>query len=114
MEEKDSKGVPQFATAEYSKQPGTAICKSCGKSISGASYRANEVTVCGELRSAFHESSAGRLALSLCARDSPSPQVGSSALSHSPSVMSSVKLSCLAPAASAAGAIKWLRFYRPT
>ena len=47
MEEKDSKGVPQFATAEYSTQPGAALCKSCGKSMSGASYRANGVPVCG-------------------------------------------------------------------
>jgi hypothetical protein len=47
VEEKDSNGVPQFATAEYSTQPGTAICKSCGRSTSGASYRANGVPVCG-------------------------------------------------------------------
>jgi len=47
VEEKDSKGVPQFATAEYSTQPGAALCKSCGKSISGASYRANGVPICG-------------------------------------------------------------------
>jgi len=47
MEEKDSNGVPQFATAEYSAQPGVANCKSCGKSITGASYRVNGVLVCG-------------------------------------------------------------------
>ena len=46
MEEKDSNGVPQFATAEYS-QPGAALCKACGKSITGAYYRANGVPVCG-------------------------------------------------------------------
>jgi hypothetical protein len=46
VEEKDSNGVPQFATAEYS-QPGAAPCKSCGKSIAGAHYRANGVPVCG-------------------------------------------------------------------
>jgi hypothetical protein len=46
VEEKDSNGVPQFATAEYS-QPGAALCKSCGKSISGAYYRANGVPICG-------------------------------------------------------------------
>ena len=47
MEEKVSNGVPQFATAEYSTQPGAAVCKSCGKSIDGAYYRANGVPVCG-------------------------------------------------------------------
>jgi hypothetical protein len=47
MEEKTSNGVPQFATAEYSAQPGAAICKSCGKSITGAYYRVNGVPVCG-------------------------------------------------------------------
>ena len=47
MEEKASDGVPQFATAEYSAQPGEAICKSCGKSITGAYYRVNGVPVCG-------------------------------------------------------------------
>jgi hypothetical protein len=46
MEEKVSNGVPQFATAEYSAQPGAALCKSCGKPISGAYYRANGVPVC--------------------------------------------------------------------
>ena len=38
--------VPQFATAEYA-QPGAALCKSCGKSISGGFYRVNGVPVCG-------------------------------------------------------------------
>lgn len=38
--------VPQFATAEYA-QPGAALCKSCGKSISGDFYRVNGVPVCG-------------------------------------------------------------------
>jgi hypothetical protein len=47
MEEKVSNGVPQFATAEYSTQSGAAVCKSCGKSISGALYRVNGVPVCG-------------------------------------------------------------------
>ena len=47
MEEKASNGVPQFATAEYSVQPGGAICKSCGKSIAGGYYRVNDVPVCG-------------------------------------------------------------------
>jgi hypothetical protein len=47
MEEKASKGVPQFATAEYSGQPGVAVCKSCGKSLAGAYYRVNGVPVCG-------------------------------------------------------------------
>ena len=46
MEEKNSNGVPQFATAEYSGQPGAAICKSCGKPITAASYRVNGVPVC--------------------------------------------------------------------
>jgi hypothetical protein len=46
MEEKASNGVPQFATAEYSTQPGAAICKSCGKPIGGAYYRVNGVPVC--------------------------------------------------------------------
>lgn len=47
MEGKPSNGMPQFATAEYSAQPGVALCKSCGKSIDGAYYRANGVPVCG-------------------------------------------------------------------
>jgi hypothetical protein len=47
MEEKIRNGVPQFATAEYSTQAGAAVCKSCGKSITGAYYRANGVPVCG-------------------------------------------------------------------
>jgi hypothetical protein len=47
MEEKVSNGVPQFATAEYSTPPGAAACKACGKSITGAYYRANGVPVCG-------------------------------------------------------------------
>jgi hypothetical protein len=47
MEEKVSNGVPQFATAEYSTQAGAALCKSCGKPLSGAYYRANGVPVCG-------------------------------------------------------------------
>ena len=46
MEGKPSNGVPQFATAEYSAQRGVALCKSCGKSITGAYYRANGVPVC--------------------------------------------------------------------
>jgi hypothetical protein len=46
MEEKVSNGVPQFATAEYS-QPGAALCKACGKSITGDYYRANGVPICG-------------------------------------------------------------------
>jgi hypothetical protein len=47
MEENVSKGVPQFATAEYSSQAGAANCKSCGKALAGAYYRANGVPVCG-------------------------------------------------------------------
>jgi hypothetical protein len=47
MEENFSKGVPQFATAEYSGQAGAANCKSCGKPLTGAYYRANGVPVCG-------------------------------------------------------------------
>jgi hypothetical protein len=46
MEEKPSGGVPQFATAEYSSQSGTAVCKSCGQAISGAPYRVNGVLTC--------------------------------------------------------------------
>jgi hypothetical protein len=45
MEGKPSNGVPQFATAEYA-QAAAALCKSCGKSISGALYRANGVPIC--------------------------------------------------------------------
>jgi hypothetical protein len=47
MEEKVSNGVPQFTTAEYSTQPGAAVCKSCGTSIAGAYYRVNGAPVCG-------------------------------------------------------------------
>jgi hypothetical protein len=46
MEENNSNGVPQFATAEYSAQPGGTMCKSCGKPIAAASYRVNGVPVC--------------------------------------------------------------------
>src|ERR1700683_2592578 len=46
MEEKPSGGVPQFATAEYSSQSGTAVCKSCGQAIRGAHYRVNGVLTC--------------------------------------------------------------------
>jgi hypothetical protein len=46
MEEKASDGVPQFTTAEYSTQPGVVACKSCGKPISGAYYRANGFPIC--------------------------------------------------------------------
>ena len=45
MEEKNTSGVPQFATAEYSKISG-APCKSCGKPIIGAQYRVNGLPVC--------------------------------------------------------------------
>jgi hypothetical protein len=45
MEGQTSNGVPQFATAEYA-QPGTALCKACGKSITGARYSANGVPIC--------------------------------------------------------------------
>jgi hypothetical protein len=41
-----SNGVPQFATAEYSGQPGAAVCKSCGQPISGSYYRVNGVPAC--------------------------------------------------------------------
>jgi hypothetical protein len=46
MDEKMSNGVPQFATAEYSGQPGAAACKSCGHAISGSYYRVNGVPAC--------------------------------------------------------------------
>lgn len=46
MEGMPKDGVPQFATAEYA-QPGAALCKSCGKSISGGFFRVNGVPVCG-------------------------------------------------------------------
>jgi hypothetical protein len=46
MEEKKSSGVPQFATAEYSRPSGDLTCKSCGKPIVGAQYRVNGVPVC--------------------------------------------------------------------
>ena len=41
-----SDGVPQFATAEYSGQPGAAVCKSCGQTVSGVFYRVNGVPAC--------------------------------------------------------------------
>jgi uncharacterized protein (DUF983 family) len=46
MEEKNNNSVPQFATAEYSSQASTAMCKSCGRPIIGAQYRVNGVPVC--------------------------------------------------------------------
>ncbi|HEY3786402.1 MAG TPA: hypothetical protein VGL55_14075 [Steroidobacteraceae bacterium] len=41
-----STGVPQFTTAEYAGQPGGTACKCCGRAISGAYYRVNDVLTC--------------------------------------------------------------------
>jgi hypothetical protein len=46
MDENTSKGVPQFATAEYSGTPSGAACKGCGQPISGAYYQINGIPAC--------------------------------------------------------------------
>jgi hypothetical protein len=48
MEENISKGVPQFATAEYSSQPGETACKSCGRPVGDSHYRVNGVVTCAK------------------------------------------------------------------
>jgi hypothetical protein len=40
--------VPQFATAEYSNQAGTATCKVCGRALGSTHYRVNGVPACAE------------------------------------------------------------------
>jgi hypothetical protein len=48
-EEIMSDGVPQFATAEYSKNSGNAVetpCKACGQPIKGAHYQVDGVQTC--------------------------------------------------------------------
>jgi hypothetical protein len=39
---------PQFATAEYASAPGTEICKSCNKPVSGSYYRVNGSIACSD------------------------------------------------------------------
>ena len=46
MDDKISSSAPQFATAEYSAQPGATPCKACGQAISGSHYRVNGVMTC--------------------------------------------------------------------
>jgi hypothetical protein len=46
MDENPSKGVPQFATAEYSGAPAATPCKGCGQAIGGAYYQVNGVPAC--------------------------------------------------------------------
>jgi hypothetical protein len=46
MDENTSKGVPQFATAEYSGAPAGRVCKGCGQAISGAYYQVNGMPAC--------------------------------------------------------------------
>lgn len=41
-----SDGVPQFATVEYSGQPGEALCKACGKPVGSPHYRVNGSLAC--------------------------------------------------------------------
>ncbi len=48
MGEKADRGVPQFATAEYSDKAGETVCKSCANRIRGAYYRVNGVTTCAD------------------------------------------------------------------
>ncbi|HEY2677356.1 MAG TPA: hypothetical protein VGI65_10325 [Steroidobacteraceae bacterium] len=57
MENKNSSGVPQFATAEYSSPSGAAACKSCGKPIIGAQYRVNGAPVCASCARAIKDKS---------------------------------------------------------
>ena len=46
MDENTSKGVPQFATAEYSGTPAGTACKGCGQPIRGAYYQINGIPAC--------------------------------------------------------------------
>lgn len=46
MEERTSNGMPQFVTAEYAGPCGAVACKTCGQTISGASYRVNGAPAC--------------------------------------------------------------------
>src|SRR5580698_4363161 len=46
MDENSSKGVPQFATAEYSGTRTGTACKGCGQAISGAYYQVNGMPAC--------------------------------------------------------------------
>lgn len=44
--ESNAGGPPQFNTAEYSAKSGGDLCRTCGRSISGAYYRVNGVMTC--------------------------------------------------------------------
>jgi hypothetical protein len=44
----NSGSVPQFATAEYASAPGSEICKSCNRPISGSYYRVNGALACSD------------------------------------------------------------------
>jgi predicted lipid-binding transport protein (Tim44 family) len=44
----NSSSVPQFATAEYASAPGSEICKSCNRAISGSYYRVNGALACSD------------------------------------------------------------------
>jgi hypothetical protein len=55
MEENMSKGVPQFATAEYAAQPAETMCKGCGQPISGAYYQINSLPACAKCTQQFKD-----------------------------------------------------------
>ncbi|HEY6456356.1 MAG TPA: hypothetical protein VIY90_13870 [Steroidobacteraceae bacterium] len=40
--------VPQFATAEYVSQAGSATCKTCGRALGSSHYRVNGVVTCSQ------------------------------------------------------------------
>jgi uncharacterized protein (DUF983 family) len=48
MPENTNSPVPQFATAEYANEPGTATCKACGKALGSSHYRVNGVVTCAQ------------------------------------------------------------------
>ena len=50
-----SSDVPQFSTAEYSKQAGAPVCKGCGQTIRGAHYRVNGVPACASCTQRLQE-----------------------------------------------------------
>jgi hypothetical protein len=55
MEENMSKGVPQFATAEYAVKPTETMCKGCGQPISGAYYQINSLPACSNCTQQFKD-----------------------------------------------------------
>lgn len=47
--------MPQFATAEYANQAGTATCRACGKALGTSYYRVNGVVTCAQCAERIRE-----------------------------------------------------------